>query len=40
MVVIVPEEVERLDLSDFENPGRWKWTLVGDGRWEEVELWP
>lgn len=44
VVVVRPQEVERLDLSDYENPQRWTWTLVEDdtqpGRWEEVELWP
>lgn len=44
VVVIVPEEVECLDLSDQANIRRWKWVLVGteDGRrhWVEAELWP
>ncbi|RMJ21800.1 hypothetical protein PHISP_07325, partial [Aspergillus sp. HF37] len=39
VVVIKPEVVERLDLSDYENPRRWRWVLEG-GRWVEVELWP
>jgi pyridoxamine 5'-phosphate oxidase len=39
VVVIKPEVVERLDLSDYENPRRWRWALEG-GRWVEVELWP
>lgn len=44
MVVVRPQEVERLDLSDYKNPARWTWTFIEDGkqpgRWEEVELWP
>ncbi|KGO41705.1 FMN-binding split barrel-like protein [Penicillium expansum] len=43
VVVIRPEEVERLDLTDQENGKRWNWTLTdgNDGsRWNEVELWP
>ncbi|KAL5355978.1 pyridoxamine 5'-phosphate oxidase-domain-containing protein [Aspergillus floccosus] len=39
VVVVRPEEVERLDLSDLQNVRRVQWTLKGD-RWEEVELWP
>lgn len=39
VVVVRPEEVERLDLSDLQNVRRVQWTLRGD-RWEEVELWP
>ncbi|CAI7625796.1 unnamed protein product [Penicillium crustosum] len=43
VVVIQPEEVERLDLTDQEDAKRWNWTLIeGDdgSRWNEVELWP
>jgi hypothetical protein len=44
VVVIRANEVERLDLSDYEKPQRWNWTLVGgtgdDARWEATELWP
>lgn len=43
VVIILPEEVERLDLSDLEDPKRWKWTLVNDqsgSHWVETELWP
>ncbi|KAF7519545.1 hypothetical protein PCG10_009951 [Penicillium crustosum] len=43
VVVIRPEEVERLDLTDQEDAKRWNWTLIeGDdgSRWNEVELWP
>ncbi|KAJ5606999.1 hypothetical protein N7537_003618 [Penicillium hordei] len=43
VVVIRPEEVERLDLTDQEDAKRWNWTLI-DGNdvswWNEVELWP
>lgn len=43
-MVVRPEEVEQLDLSDYENGRRCNWTLVEDGKqpahWEEVELWP
>jgi hypothetical protein len=40
VLVICPEEVERLDLS---NPGRTRWVFAereDDGEWEEIELWP
>ncbi|PGH19545.1 hypothetical protein AJ80_03881 [Polytolypa hystricis UAMH7299] len=48
VVVIVPEEVEMVDLSNPEEGKRRKWTFVAakedDGRkrgeWEVVELWP
>ncbi|PYH97132.1 hypothetical protein BO71DRAFT_468870 [Aspergillus ellipticus CBS 707.79] len=47
VVVIRPEEVERLDLKDLANVTRTRWTFVpeadGDtweGKWEEVDLWP
>ncbi|KAF7596385.1 hypothetical protein BBP40_002129 [Aspergillus hancockii] len=46
VVVIRPEEVERLDLSDLQNVRRVKWTFVqagnkdGKGEWVETELWP
>ncbi|EAW12966.1 uncharacterized protein ACLA_014030 [Aspergillus clavatus NRRL 1] len=47
VVVIIPTEVERLDLSDYENPQRWNWTLdsgsdddAHGGKWEATELWP
>ncbi|KAI9928376.1 hypothetical protein ASPWEDRAFT_26548 [Aspergillus wentii DTO 134E9] len=41
VVVIRPEEVEQLDVSDYENPQRWNWTWdEKKGQWEEVELWP
>lgn len=32
VVVIIPEVVERLDVTDYENPGRWRWSIEdGDG---------
>ncbi|KAJ9366711.1 hypothetical protein DTO282E5_8612 [Paecilomyces variotii] len=45
VVVIRPEEVERLDLNDYENPRRFQWKSIGDDgeqgqRWVETELWP
>ena len=41
VVVVRPTEVERLDLTDYEKPQRWSWTLVdGGSQWKEVELWP
>ena len=51
LVAIIPEEVELLDLVDYEKPQRIKWTFVADekggyggdglkGRWDKVELWP
>ncbi|KAJ5485697.1 hypothetical protein N7539_005685 [Penicillium diatomitis] len=48
LVLILPEEVEQLDLSNGDDPRRRKWTLVGGdgdvertgGQWQESELWP
>ncbi|GMG25081.1 unnamed protein product [Aspergillus oryzae var. brunneus] len=46
VVVIRPNEVERLDLSDLQNVRRVRWTFVpadntgGQGEWVETELWP
>lgn len=45
VVVIVPEEVERLDLSDPENGRRWNYKTKDGGTdgaeaWETTELWP
>lgn len=28
IVVIIPEVVERLDLNDYENPQRWRWSIM------------
>ena len=45
VLIIEPEEAERLDLEDPSKARRWRWTLVGgqDGKepmWMEEELWP
>ncbi|KAK8127432.1 hypothetical protein PG984_008540 [Apiospora sp. TS-2023a] len=49
VVVIVPYEVDRTDLSDPERGRRWIYTRTtdqktgsesGTGNWEKVELWP
>lgn len=46
VVVIQPEEVERLDLSNQEDMRRWKWTRSssnaekGQSGWIETEVWP
>ena len=44
VLVIVPEEVERLDLEDPATARRWRWTLEEKGgkfgEWTEEELWP
>lgn len=43
VVVIVPEEVDRVDLSDPERGRRWNYKFVGTanaGEWAVTELWP
>ena len=49
VVVIKPEEVEQLDISDPVTARRWKYTFVeeekgqeavGKGEWKTEELWP
>jgi hypothetical protein len=47
VVVIVPQEVDLVDLSDMKNPKRWLFVLREDsseakipGEWEKVEVWP
>lgn len=44
VVIIQPQEVERLDLTDQENGKRWNWKISdasGTGiRWHETEVWP
>ncbi|PNY25422.1 Uncharacterized protein TCAP_04638 [Tolypocladium capitatum] len=43
VVVMVPEEVDRVDLSDPERGRRWNYTFVGtdnEGEWTVAELWP
>ena len=39
VVVIVPEELDRVDLSDPKQGRRWNYKNHGDS-WEVVELWP
>ncbi|KAK4129990.1 hypothetical protein BT67DRAFT_437337 [Trichocladium antarcticum] len=52
VVVIVPDEVDQVDLSDELRPRRWLYVYRGDGaaselpggevigEWEKVEVWP
>jgi len=48
VVIIKPEVVEQLDLSDLSQARRWKFTFVGGkgqteetiGEWKKEELWP
>ncbi|KAJ5782244.1 hypothetical protein N7457_004018 [Penicillium paradoxum] len=45
VVVIRPEEVERLDLNNQEDGKRWVWKQTGQSngggvRWHEIEVWP
>jgi hypothetical protein len=42
VVVIRPEEIDQVDLSDYRKGQRWKWTLSNnvDGQWRKIELWP
>jgi len=48
VAVIIPEEVEQVDLSDPDKARRWKFTFVGEGKgengqvgeWKMEELWP
>ncbi|KIE01008.1 zn 2cys6 transcription factor, partial [Metarhizium majus ARSEF 297] len=43
VLVIVPEEVDRVDLSNPERGQRWNYTLERRGHaaeWKETELWP
>lgn len=52
VVVIVPVEVDQVDLSDQKKPGRWLYTYRGKswkakmaggmviGEWERAEVWP
>lgn len=39
VIVIKPEEVEQLDLSDPAKARRQQYTYV-DGEWKHEELWP
>ena len=48
VVIIKPEEVEQLDLSDPATSRRWRYALVAEkgqdggltGEWKKQELWP
>ena len=40
VVVIVPEEVDRVDLSNPAKARRWNYKLAKAGLWETTELWP
>jgi pyridoxamine 5'-phosphate oxidase len=42
VLIIIPEEVEQIDLSEPDQARRWKFTYVGGegGDWKKEELWP
>ncbi|KAK2592237.1 hypothetical protein QQS21_010053 [Conoideocrella luteorostrata] len=40
VLVIVPEDVDRVDLSNPKKGQRWNYKLNGGMSWEETELWP
>jgi len=48
VIIIKPDEVEQLDLTNPEKARRWKFTYVGSGEsqddvlgeWTTEELWP
>jgi len=45
VIIIKPDEVEQIDLSDPERGRRWVWKYVGNnsergGEWTKEELWP
>lgn len=43
VVVLVPAEVDKVDLSDAERGRRWRFRDVGspgESKWEGVEVWP
>ncbi|CAM1511200.1 Fc.00g087130.m01.CDS01 [Cosmosporella sp. VM-42] len=40
VVVIVPQEVDRVDLSDPAKATRWNYKLAKAGIWDTTELWP
>lgn len=48
VVIIKPQEVEQLDLSDPSTSRRWRYTFLGEqqrdegtiGEWKKEELWP
>jgi pyridoxamine 5'-phosphate oxidase len=39
VVIITPDEVEQVDLSDAARARRWQFRYVG-GAWQEEEVWP
>jgi hypothetical protein len=39
VIVVIPEEVDRLDLSNLEQGKRWNYKLVDDS-WQTSEVWP
>lgn len=45
VVLICPEEVEQLDLTNQENIKKWNWKVSGNvedtgAQWKELEVWP
>jgi pyridoxamine 5'-phosphate oxidase len=40
VVIIVPEEVDQVDLTDADRARRWQFTYDGQGWWKEEEVWP
>ncbi|SPO00145.1 uncharacterized protein DNG_02995 [Cephalotrichum gorgonifer] len=41
VVVLVPDDVDKVDLSDPERATRWRFRYVGDDDgWDTTELWP
>lgn len=43
VVLICPEEVEQLDLTNQENIKKWSWKSNVDNtgaQWNELEVWP
>ncbi|KAF4587504.1 hypothetical protein GQ602_004197 [Ophiocordyceps camponoti-floridani] len=40
VIVIVPDEIDRLDLSDPKQGRRWNYRVGDDGSWKVTELWP
>lgn len=43
VLLVVPEEVDRVDLTDPSRGRRWNYKLSGpegDGKWKTTELWP
>lgn len=40
VLVIAPDVVDQVDLSDAERARRWQFTYDGMGSWKEEEVWP